>query len=385
MFPTIINTNPNDQAQNVKLDTDIIIEFGTPIYEDSLVAGDTVKIIDRNTDNEFTDISLSLSSDDLKLTITTNTNFEYLTQYEVIIENIYDTSGDMMQGSFSLSFTTVGNFTQAQTEAFSIVRSIPKEGQYYKEGISFKANQEIDELNSDLTKIFLFNDDDPEEAKMLGKPNLITPGSITINGQYLRVEYSNFNENDDYSIEIGGLVSQGAEAIRLFKVSFKTYPELMLCAVEDLKKIEIVKDLISEYKIESVVQTIYESSVNAKYIAELAENDDIDWNNPPYSITTYVKLKTQYELLFEAYTMLTKGATEKVLENFKIKYGQNLGDIIDFLDVLKRRYKKWEDNLETLGAGKPSSTTFTRGSDVIEAPAYKNRGLKDFNGGDKRW
>jgi hypothetical protein len=139
--------------------------------------------------------------------------------------------------------------------------------------------------------------------------------------------------------------------------NFTTILSPFYTSVESIKY-SIIGDIISEIEDKDIMLNIFDNSVLADEIASSSDNS-FDLENPPYYVQKYVLEKTKYDLLFRVYlNLINKASHNNQLADFRTEARRP--DLKDLLDMLKKAYLEWEEQIRGLtnrGRAKPTSAT----------------------------
>jgi hypothetical protein len=215
--------------------------------------------------------------------------------------------------------------------------------------------------------------------------NLLTEGSCVINGDVIEITPPTLTSGAKYSVIVTKITNPDGEQIIPYMFSFNTLYSPMYTDVESLMDLHIVKTLANERTTGEFAKLIYLNSKLARFIADLAENTDIDWSNPPMYVGEYVKYKTQYDIVFDMVAELSSSSTTKQLKDFMVDYRFSLNDLMNLAKQIKLQYQYWEDLLKGhKNRGFASAGSFIKGESTDEDPDYKDRALKAMDG-TKEW
>lgn len=442
MFPLIVKTEPENGARNIHLDRKIRVFFDGQIDKET-ANSTTISLRNFTTGDIVSDLEISVESgidSNSILTISPPDNsagkhFYYsLNEYKVTISGLKTPYGEAMLGVWNMNFKTRAKEVvidlPEDDEPFEVLMTYPKDkGFTDPKWIKIKCN-DILNPNIDKSKIMLIkNDKDIDSLKyaiFIGQDiNIIDEDMVDIYKDTIGIQIPELESGKTYSVlidqidsgnesewdeidephwpwspgiletieneeEPGGDSDVEDEDVqdlpdrkRLSHMfSFLVTYEEYYGEIDEIRSIGGIKNILDELTNEEIAYKIYQNSKLAKFIAEEAGNTAIEWEMPAFYVTEYVKTKTQYDYIFDKVIELSGNATSKTLEDFTIKYGHSLKDLLALADKLKLKYQMWEDYLkDERNRGRASPGHFIKGESGDEIPDYKSRQLKDWEGG----
>lgn len=404
MFPLLIDTNPINGSKDIALDQVIVLEFSDLLNADTLANAD-IRLFNYNNNtpvsvNWFPYFNGSvvdmLDPEGLKACNQIYIDpVEYLngmTEYRLTVAGLQSLPGEYMNGSLEVRFTTEASSVAPPVQElpsedlFEVIMAYPKEGTVVTPKIiKIKCSETINQ-NSDKSKVMIIEGSNIEEALFLGSESLVSTDDITITGEVLEITPPTFKPATEYSIIIDGITNETGTLIDKYEYSFISQPTPMYATLNDVKKISSVSILTSGTSDIDLMNIISDNSKLAMFLAEQAQNTDIDWVNLPLYVVKYVETKTQYDIIFDKIIKLSSGdSTYKQLKDLTIEYGFSLADLLKLADNLKQIYLYWENFIKKQAKkGMATPAVFRKGENADEVPEYKNRGFKDLEG-ERSW
>lgn len=200
----------------------------------------------------------------------------------------------------------------------------------------------------------------------------------------LSIDPAVFSKNSEYVLVIRETVkdTSGNALGEAYSLSFTTTYEPLFGDPNEIKEdvkgfLSDVPDKILYAYMSNVSQTAYDT-VFATLNATGAADSTAILGNPPRYLQQYVRVKTAYELLVNAFLERSSSAgSVRTLGELTID-NSNTPDITKILAAFKDRIKPWEDQLHgqhNRGYAKP--TTAIKGETGAAYPAQYTRNLKD--------
>lgn len=396
MLPLLVNTIPENGSENVGLDQQISLEFTEDLSTDLAISN--IQLINMNTDEEVVGIQPSVNTANnslLEVVVPGNAtgghSYEGLTQYKLLVSNLFSASLEPIEGEIELRFTTkeaaIDDYVEEEESLpsfFSVIRSYPEDGSVADpDYIRLKFSEDVDE-SSDLTSIILVKGYSLEDAEFMGENNLLIPDLISIDSPMITIECPDLSPATNYCLSVSGVKSIQGDTVQDYEICFTSSFASMYVQVQDILKSKAVSILMKDVKEITIAGIINDNSTLSKFIAEESGNESIDWENPPLYVVEYVKYKTQYDIIFDKFIELSGNPTSKQLKDLTIEYGYSLSDLLDLADKLELRFKYWENYLKGSKDGKARPAAFRKGESVDEEPDFMDRMFTDIEG-NKEW
>ena len=400
MFPLVIETIPENGSENVSLDQAIEIVFDGYIDSDSLNLAD-IRLINYNTNQEVEGLIINPSRpQDLNGSqvysgiLIEPPTLEPLTEYRLIISNLTSAYGEVMEGSIELRFITEqGSVSEIlepdQLTTFYVVRTYPEDKSIVTPNtIRIKFNKDLNQTNN-FQSIMILEGTSKEDALFMGKTNLIDETNVSIAENFndiIEITPPELSPDTNYVIYISDILDAENNTVDPYEFTFSTLPSTIFCSVDEILESRAIKTVVEALSIsrEYVTEFITENSELAKFIAEQAENTDVNWDLPDIYVKNYVKYKTQYDILLDKFMEISSQPTMKQLKDLSVEYGWRPNDLLTIIDNLKERYEFWEAFLKGKKSKFAKSTPFIRGEDVDEVPDFMSRKLRGRDG-VKQW
>lgn len=395
MFPLIISTYPENGSTEVQLNNPIVVEF-SDVMDEMTITTSHVKLENINL---ATSVPVTMVYDDSINGITITPKDDAYgnmllgsTSYKLSLWGLQGQYGDIMQGTYTLEFTTISDSITSIIdpvdidENFAVVNTFPKESSINTTPTDIRVKFNRGVLDTSVTtNTFIVTSDPVDAIEDIGFIEMVMiEGTFAVDSSVITFTPTvALSDNTKYTLVLYGILSVDNERLEPMIYSFNTKVTPAYTNPTDiLKGYPSLGPIIKSLNILELYDYIKSNGEMAEFIG--TANTNIDWTNPPRYVVEYVKAKTRYDIVFDRYIQLSNEASAKTLADLSIEYHTNLKDLLAMADRLKGMYEYWENMIKGSTIGKSRPATFVKGETGDENPDFLSRKFKDIDG-TKSW